>query len=38
VHEKSLRTLAAAQRFAPHGINQIAGISTGDSRRLAREG
>ena len=36
-HEKDQRTLAAARRFAAHGISLLSEVDTGDSRRLARD-
>jgi len=36
-HEKDPRTLAAARRFAAHGVSLLSDVDAADSRRLARE-
>jgi len=36
-HEREQRTLAAARRFAAHGVNLLAAVSAEDSRRLVRD-
>ena len=37
VHEKDQRTLAAARRFAAHGVSKLSEVDAADSRRLARD-
>ncbi len=36
-HEQDRRALAAARRFAAHGINQLVAMDAGDARMLARD-
>ena len=36
-HEQDRRALAAARRFAAHGVTQLLDVDTADSRRLARD-
>src|SRR5262245_6484647 len=36
-HEKDPRTLAAARRFAAHGVSLLSDVDAADSRRLARD-
>jgi len=37
-HERDGRTLAAARRFAAHGVSQLAAVNADDSRRLVSDG
>jgi acyl-CoA dehydrogenase len=36
-HERDERTLAAARRFAAHGVNRLAAVDAEDARRLVRD-
>jgi acyl-CoA dehydrogenase len=36
-HERDERTLAAARRFAAHGVSRLAVVNVGDSSRLVRD-
>jgi hypothetical protein len=36
-HEQDVRSLAAARRFAAHGVNLLADMNLDDARRIARD-